>query len=100
MIVGGVEAEVDGVGVGGDLADELGVGGVTADGFDSGDRRVAAAVDHANSLTLVDERVGDSATCWAGTEHDVHRGGHDCTALAGTNQPMMMLCRNVEAMAP
>ena len=100
VVVGGVEAEVDGVGVGRHLAGELGVGGVTADGFDSGDRRGAAAVDHAHSDALVDEGGGDGGTGGAGAEHDVRAGGHDCTALAGMNQPMMMLCRKVEAMAP
>ena len=101
MVVGRVEAEVHGVGAGRHLAGEMGVGGVTADRFDPGDRRGAAAVDHANTGALVDEGVGDGPAGGAGAEHDMRPGGgHDFTALAGMNEPMIMLCRKVEAMAP
>jgi hypothetical protein len=100
VVVGCVEAEVHGVGVGGHGAGELRVGGVTTDRLHAGDRRRAAPVHHANPGAPVDEGSGDGATGGSGAEHDMRSAGHDCTALAGMNQPMMMLCRKTEAIAP
>ena len=51
--------------------------------------------------SLAEEGVRDGPAGGAGAEHDVRPGGgHDCTALAGMNEPMITLCRKVEAMAP
>ena len=100
VVVGRVEAEVDGAGVGRDLAGELEVGGVSADRFHSGDRRGAASVDHANLRVPTDERSGNSAARRARAEYDVRAGGHDFTAVAGTNAPMIMLCKKANVIAP
>jgi hypothetical protein len=63
--------------------------------------RPTGSVDHANTGALIDEGVGDGPAGGAGAEHDVRPGGgHDSTALAGMNEPMIMLCRNVDAIAP
>jgi hypothetical protein len=75
------------------------VGGVAPNGLDSGDRRGAASVDHANPGALADEGVGDGASGGASAEHDMRPGGHDCTAL-GTNAPTTTLCRNATVIAP
>ena len=101
VVVGRVEAEVHGVGVGSHVAGEVDVGGVTADRLHAGEDRGTGSVDHANTAALVEEGVGDGPAGGAGAEHDVRPGGgHDFTALAGMNEPMIMLCRKVEAMAP
>ena len=101
VVVGRVEAEVHGVGVGSHVAGEVDVGGVTADRLHAGECRGAAAVDHANTSAVVEECNGDGPAGGAGAEHDVRPGGgHDCTALAGMNEPMIMLCRKVELIAP
>ena len=101
MVVGRVEAEVHGVGVGSHVAGEVDVGGVTADGLHAGEDRGTGSVDHANTGAVVEEGVGDGPAGGAGAEHDVRSGGgHDFTALAGMNEPMIMLCRKVEVIAP
>jgi hypothetical protein len=83
------------------VAGEVGVGGVTADGLNSARCRGASPVDHANTGALLDEGSGDGPAGRAGAEHDVRPGGgHDCTALAGMNEPMIMLCRKVDVIAP
>ena len=71
VVVGRVEAEVHGVGVGRHVAGEVEVGGVTADGLDAGEDRGAASVDHANTGALVEEGGGDGTAGGAGAEHDV-----------------------------
>jgi hypothetical protein len=52
------------------------------------DHSSAAAVDHANSLALVEEGGCDGTAGWAGAEHDVRVGGHDVTGFGGTKAPM------------
>jgi hypothetical protein len=49
---------------------------------------------------VLDEGSGDGAAGRAGSEHDMATSGHDFTALAGMNEPMMMLCRKVDVIAP
>jgi hypothetical protein len=100
LVVRRVEAEVARVGTGGDRPGEPDVGGVAPDGLDARHRRGAAAVDHANPATLLEERCGDSATGGPGAEDDVQAGGHDRAALAGMNVPMIMLWRNATVIAP
>jgi hypothetical protein len=85
--------------VGSHIAGEVDVGGVTADRLHAGEDRGTGSVDHANTAALVDECVGDGPAGRAGAEHDM-RPGHDCTGLAGMNEPMIMLCRKVDVMAP
>jgi hypothetical protein len=101
VVVGRVEAEVDDVAAGSHIASEVEVGGVTTDGLHAGEDRGTGSVDHANTGAVVDERLGDGAAGGAGAEHDVRPGGgHDFTALAGMNDPMIMLCRKVDVIAP
>src|SRR4029079_14955395 len=98
VVVGGVEAEVHDLGVGGDPRGERGVGGVAGNELGTGGRAAPGAV-HGNDVVAKGEELFDEeAADVAGAEDDVP--GHDALTVVRVRMSGRTAVRAVTTSAP